>query len=79
MQQPPNQTKPKTKIEHLINWYHGNFCVKHKHCTREHYGELKKIALSWGIIGMNDTGGVGFASVIENSFRNLLEFSKQEI
>ncbi len=34
--------KPKAKIEHLINWYHGNFCVKHEESTREHYEELKK-------------------------------------
>ena len=38
------KTKPKAKIEHLINWYHGNFCVKHEDSTREHYDELKKIA-----------------------------------
>ncbi len=41
--------KPKAKIEHLINWYHGNFCVKHEGSTREHYEELKRIALSWSI------------------------------
>ena len=54
IQQPPNQTKPKPKIkiEHLINWYYGNFCVKHKHCTKEHYDELQRIALSWGITEM---------------------------
>lgn len=41
--------KTSYKIEHLINWYHGNFCVKHKHCTKEHYNELKRIASSWNI------------------------------
>ena len=51
-QQTPNQTKPKTKIEHLINWYYGNFCVKHKHCTKEHYEDMKRIALSWNITEM---------------------------
>ena len=40
------------KIERLINWYHGNFCVKHEDSTREHYEELKKIALSWNISEM---------------------------
>lgn len=44
--------KPKANIEHLINWYHGNFCVKHEGCTKEHYDELKRIALSWNIPGM---------------------------
>ena len=53
MQQPnKSKPKPKAKIEHLINWYHGNFCVKHKHCTEEHYEELKRIALSWGMTDM---------------------------
>ncbi|MEK6894367.1 MAG: hypothetical protein AABX10_02800 [Nanoarchaeota archaeon] len=37
------------KIKHLINWYNGNFCVKHKHCTKEHYEELKCITSSWNI------------------------------
>jgi len=37
------------KIDHLINWYFGNFCVKHKHCTKEHYQELKRTAFSWNI------------------------------
>ncbi len=41
--------KPKKKIEHLINFYWGNFCVKHEESTREHYEELKRIALSWSI------------------------------
>lgn len=41
--------KLKAKIEHLINWYWGNFCVKHEDCTREHYEELKRISLSWNI------------------------------
>jgi len=36
-------------IKHLINWHHGNFCVKHEDSTIEHYEELKRIALSWGI------------------------------
>lgn len=45
----PIKPKPKAKIEHLINWYHGNFCVKHEDSTEEHYEELKKIALSWNI------------------------------
>ncbi|MEK6850078.1 MAG: hypothetical protein AABX85_00720 [Nanoarchaeota archaeon] len=44
--------KPVAKIEHLINWYHGNFCVKHEESTREHYEELKRIALSWNILEM---------------------------
>jgi hypothetical protein len=44
--------KPKAKIEHLVNWYYGNFCVWHKHCTKEHYEDLKKIVLSWGISEM---------------------------
>ena len=44
--------KPKAKIEHLINWYHGNFCVWYKYCTKEHYKDLKKIALSWEISEM---------------------------
>ena len=44
-----NKIKPKAKIEHLINWYYGNFCVKHKHCTKEHYEDLKRITLSWNI------------------------------
>jgi hypothetical protein len=53
MQQPSQiKPKPKAKIEHLINWYYGNFCVKHKHCTREHYEDLKRIALSWEIAEM---------------------------
>lgn len=48
------QIKPKQKvnIEHLINWYHGNFCVKHKHSTRKHYEDLKRIALTWNILLM---------------------------
>ncbi len=37
--------KPKKKIEHLINFYWGNYCVKHEESTREHYEELKRIAL----------------------------------
>ena len=41
--------KPKVKINFLINWYHGNFCVKHEDCTRDHYEELRKIALSWNV------------------------------
>lgn len=41
--------KPNAKITHLINWYWGNFCVKHEESTREHYEELRKIALSWNI------------------------------
>ncbi|MBS3149236.1 hypothetical protein J4455_00885 [Candidatus Woesearchaeota archaeon] len=49
MEQSQSKIKPKAKIEHLINWYHGNFCVKHEDCTREHYEELKRIALSWNI------------------------------
>src|SRR3990167_446835 len=54
IQQPQNQTKPKqkAKIEHLLNWYHGNFCVKHKHCTREHYEDAERIALAWNIQAM---------------------------
>ena len=40
------------KIEHLINWYYGNFCVKHEDSTRKHYEELKRIALSWKILEM---------------------------
>lgn len=49
-----NQNKPKqiTNIYHLVNWYHGNFCVKHEGSTREHYDELKRIALSWNISKM---------------------------
>jgi len=41
--------KPQKKIEHLINWYHGNFCVKHEESTREHYEELRRIAFSWNV------------------------------
>ncbi|MEK6829478.1 MAG: hypothetical protein AABY15_05075 [Nanoarchaeota archaeon] len=44
--------KKSCKIEHLINWYYGNFCVKHEHCTKEHYEELRRIALSWNISEM---------------------------
>ncbi len=44
--------KAKAKIKHLINWYHGNSCVKHEESTREHYEELKRIALSWNILEM---------------------------
>src|SRR3989344_2404185 len=43
-----NVKKP-YKIEHLVNWYYGNFCVKHKNSSREHYEELKRIALSWNV------------------------------
>ena len=39
----------RARIEHLINWYYGNFCVKHENCTKEHYEKLQKIALSWKI------------------------------
>ncbi len=46
------KVKPKAKIQHLINWYHGNFCVKHEESTKEHYEELKKIALAWNIAEM---------------------------
>lgn len=49
MEHSRQKIKSKAKIEHLINWYHGNFCVKHEKSTREHYEELKKIALSWNI------------------------------
>ena len=52
MEQPSVKIKQKAKIEHLINWYHGNFCVKHEESTREHYEELKRIALSWNISEM---------------------------
>jgi len=41
--------RPKAKINSLINWYHGNFCVKHEGCTRDHYEELRRIALSWNV------------------------------
>ena len=37
------------KIEHLINWYWGNFCVKHEDSTIEHYDKLRRIAWSWNI------------------------------
>lgn len=49
MEQFQNKPKPKAKILHLINWYWGNFCVKHEESTRGHYEELKRIALSWDI------------------------------
>jgi|SRR3989338_4490868 len=49
MKQVPVKTKQKAKIEHLTNWYHGNFCVKHEESTRKHYEELKRIALSLNI------------------------------
>lgn len=41
--------KPIAKIQHLIDWYWGNYCVKHEDCTIEHYDELNKIALAWNI------------------------------
>lgn len=49
MEQPNQKSKQKSKVEHLINWYHGNFCTKHEDSTKEHYEELKRIALSWNI------------------------------
>lgn len=50
--EPQQNPKPKKKIEHLINFYWGNFCVKHEESTQEHYEELKRIALSWKISEM---------------------------
>ena len=47
-----NNIKRTYKIEHLINWYYGNFCVKHKHCTKEHYEDMRQIALFWNISEM---------------------------
>jgi len=44
--------KQNAKIEHLINWYHGNFCVKHEDSTKEHFDEMKGRALSWNISEM---------------------------
>jgi len=44
--------KKSYKIEHLINWYYGNFCMKHEESTREHFEEMKRIALSWDILEM---------------------------
>jgi len=49
MEEVKQKIKPKTKVEHLINWYWGNFCVKHEDCTREHFEDLKRIAISWKI------------------------------
>ncbi len=45
------ENKP-INVERLINWYHGNFCAKHKNSTKEHYKELKKITISWNILEM---------------------------
>lgn len=41
--------KPIVRVEQLINWYWGNFCVKHEDSTPEHYEELRDIGISFGI------------------------------
>lgn len=48
----PEKQKQKAKIEHLINWHYGNFCVKHEEATSKHYEEMKRIVLSWNISEM---------------------------
>ena len=62
-----SKVKPKAKVEHLANWYFGNFCAMKYGHGRECYDKLHEIAKELTARGINEMTHKEFCIIVREN------------